>query len=73
MSADTSTGRTGQDLSHISEVKTTSEATEVNKNLELGWILLAVHQVVDSDGSAWTKFVLGWLRTNGEPQRPKYY
>jgi hypothetical protein len=33
----------------------------------------SAHQMVDYDGTWWTKFVLGWSRANGESKRPPHY
>jgi len=45
------------DYTQIKQVESTSDAGEVNRMLEAGWVLLAVNQRME-DNNAWSEYVL---------------
>lgn len=51
-------------LGQIRKVISVDEAADATRYMDRGWILLAVHQRVDTDGYACTSFVLGLLRSD---------
>jgi hypothetical protein len=57
------------DLQDIGEVATFASASEVNRHLALGWLLLGLSSNQHSEHGYTLNFHLGWRRSLGEAKR----
>jgi len=60
------------ELTKVRKVRGTTNETEVNKLLSLGWVLLVTSAGKDESDYPITRFTLGWAK-DGEPVEPKPY